>query len=75
LLPDKFAVNLIIFCCANIVVVRPAVATTSIDNVAAAALNITTVLIFVPKVGLCNHLVVYNPPIILEKSDEKFIQN
>ena len=74
MLPDKFAVNMV-YCCANIVVVRPAVATTSIDNVAAAALNITTVLIFVPKVEPCNRLIVYNHSVILEKSDEKFMQN
>ena len=64
-----------VYCCANIVVGRPAVATTIIDNVAAAAINITAVLIFVPKVELCNRLVVYIHSIILEKSDEKFVQN
>jgi hypothetical protein len=73
LLPDKYVVNMV-YCCADIVVVRPTVATTSIDNVAAAALNTTTVLIFVPKVEPCNRLVVYNHYVILEKSDEKFMR-
>src|SRR2546427_21275 len=64
-----------VYCCAYIVLVRPAVATTSINNVAGAAINITTRLNFVPKVEPCNRLVVYNHSDILEKSDEKFIQN
>jgi hypothetical protein len=51
LLPDSFAVNLLEFCCANIVVVRQAVAASN-SNVAPAALKITTVLIFVIKTGL-----------------------
>ncbi len=36
LLPDNFAVNLLKFCCANIVVMRPDVATASNNNVAVA---------------------------------------
>jgi hypothetical protein len=46
-------------CCASIVVI-PVAVTTSIDNVAAEVLNIIIVLIFVDKVELCNHLVIYN---------------
>ncbi|HXX98673.1 MAG TPA: hypothetical protein VEL11_16350 [Candidatus Bathyarchaeia archaeon] len=56
LLPDNFAVNLLKFCCANIVVVRPAVATASNNNVVAAVLKISKVLFFVTKVKLCDHL-------------------
>jgi hypothetical protein len=59
-LPDNFAVNLLKFCCANIVVVRPAVATASNNNVAAAVLKVSRVLFFFTNVKLCNHLVVYN---------------
>ena len=67
LLPDNFAVNLLNFCCANIVVVRPAVATASNNNMAPAVLKISRVLFFVTKVKLCNHLVVYNIVVELEK--------
>ena len=61
LLPDNIAVNMLGFCCAKVAVVRPAVATPSISNVAAVVHKNTSVLIFVPKVELCNHLEVYNP--------------
>ena len=61
MLPDNIAVNMLGFCCAKIAVVRPAVATPSISNVAAVVNKNTSVLIFVPKVELCNHLEVYNP--------------
>jgi len=39
-----------IFCCANAVVVRPAVQIPNVNNVAAAILKIATVLILVSKV-------------------------
>jgi len=54
LLPDKIALKLFGFCCANIVVVRPAVATPSISSVATVVHKNTSVLIFVPKVELSN---------------------
>lgn len=59
MLPDNFAVNLLKFCCANIGVMKFAVPTDSNNNVTEAVLKITTALIFVTKVELCNYLV-YN---------------